>query len=58
MLRIKNSRPLTSKKPPEVLAENPTKEFLSCSGETPSSAILRVSGRTWYCRTSPPMLMT
>ena len=56
--RISTSRPLRSRKPPEVLAENPLSAAVSCSGVTPSCAMRTVSGCTWNWRTSPPIGMT
>ena len=56
--RIRYSRPLSSRKPPEVLAAKPRTALSICSRPMPSSAIRRVSGRTWNWRTSPPIGMT
>ncbi len=58
MWRMRYSRPLSSRKPPEVLDEKPLSAASSCSCVMPSSAMRVVCGWTWNCRTSPPMGIT
>jgi len=58
MWRIRTSRPLSSRKPPDVLAEKPRSADASCSRVMRSSAMRAVFGCTWNCRTAPPIGMT
>ena len=58
MLRIRYSRPRTSRNPPEVFDEYERSAASSASSVTPRSAIRLGSGWTWNCRTSPPIGMT
>ena len=57
-LRIRYSRPLSSRKPPDVFEEKPLSALDSWSWVMPSSAMRTVLGCTWNWRTSPPMGMT